>query len=70
MGLSLFAFFYLPREGCKAWFLTQEEKHWAAERMLRDSGDANQAAPGVSRTDIVEAIKDWKLCERFFSISI
>lgn len=61
--LGLFAFFWLPKHISTAWFLNREEKEWATERMLRDSGGQDNASNGIARRDVIEALKDWKFCE-------
>jgi hypothetical protein len=62
--LALFALLWLPRKSTQAWFLKDEEKAWMEERMSRDSGGQDQSALGITKTDIVETLKDWKFCER------
>ncbi|KAH8653886.1 major facilitator superfamily transporter [Xylariales sp. PMI_506] len=58
---AIVAFFWLPKEGCTAWFLTEEEKNWARVRMMRDSAHEHQAERGITKRDIIEVCKDWKM---------
>ncbi|KAL1858131.1 hypothetical protein VTK73DRAFT_7926 [Phialemonium thermophilum] len=61
MFFAVVNYIMLPAEGCTAWFLTEEEKDWARERMRRDSADEHQARRGISKRDIIEVLKDFKL---------
>ncbi|OAA65321.1 Major facilitator superfamily domain, general substrate transporter [Niveomyces insectorum RCEF 264] len=61
MFFAVINFFMLPAEGCTAWFLTDEEKEWARERMQRDNADGNAARRGISKRDIIEVCKDFKM---------
>jgi len=58
--LGIFAYFYLPRHLSTAWFLNKEERAWARERMIRDSGGQDNSAAGITKRDVIEAFKDWK----------
>jgi hypothetical protein len=67
--MSIISYLLLPISPATAWFLTKEERVFAAERMRLDSAMYVQhriAATGVeedrlTRRDIVETAKDWKL---------
>ena len=37
LPVSVFAFFYLPKSASEAWFLTEEERKIAFERVQQDS---------------------------------
>jgi hypothetical protein len=62
ISLSLFALLWLPYRTTRAWFLTEQQKQWVEERMFRDSGGQDQVALGITRSDVVETLKDWKFC--------
>ncbi|KAK3315746.1 major facilitator superfamily domain-containing protein [Apodospora peruviana] len=57
-GLALLAWAWLPAGPDTAWFLTKEERVLAADR-VRAVGTADSA--GLTRRDVIETIKDWKL---------
>ncbi|OCF41064.1 hypothetical protein I317_05075 [Kwoniella heveanensis CBS 569] len=59
--IAIFAFFYVPQHSSQAWFLTQEEKEFAVERMHRDSGGQDYQAEGITFNDVKLALKDWKI---------
>lgn len=59
-GLAIIAVFWIPKHISTAWFLNADEREWAAERMVRDSGGEDNAAAGIAMTDVKEALKDWK----------
>lgn len=66
--VAILAFFLLPRGPGSAWFLTQQEREFAAERMRRDTalfilheyGKDGMEKDRLSRRDAIEAAKDWK----------
>ncbi|PTB38215.1 hypothetical protein M441DRAFT_147051 [Trichoderma asperellum CBS 433.97] len=66
--VAILAFFLLPRGPGSAWFLTQQEREFAAERMRRDTalfilheyGKDGMEKDKLSRRDAIEAVKDWK----------
>ncbi|KAK4046566.1 hypothetical protein OIO90_006517 [Microbotryomycetes sp. JL221] len=58
--LAIFAFFWLPTDMTSAWFLNSQERLWVQERMIRDSGGRDNTSKSLTRTDVVEALKDWK----------
>lgn len=59
----------LPGGPGSAWFLTKEEREFATERMQRDTimfieheyGEDGLEKDRLSKRDVVEAAKDWKL---------
>jgi hypothetical protein len=59
-GLALLAWCWLPEAPGTAWFLTEDERVFAAERAQAESADQT-IAPSILRRDIVETAKDWKL---------
>ena len=67
--VAIFAWFTLPGGPGSAWFLTPEERAFATERMQRDTamfikheyGEDGLEKDRLSRRDVVEAAKDWKL---------
>ena len=63
MALALFALFWLPLHPAQAWFLNPAERDFAVERMHRDSGGQDYQARGITRQDIRDTLKDWKLCK-------
>ncbi|KAM0790505.1 hypothetical protein ACM66B_003378 [Microbotryomycetes sp. NB124-2] len=60
IALAIFAFFWLPKDMTTAWFLNEQERSWQRERMLRDSGGRDNTSKDLTRSDLVEAAKDWK----------
>ncbi|TDZ16575.1 putative transporter [Colletotrichum orbiculare MAFF 240422] len=66
--LGLAAWFLLPSGPGTAWFLTSEERRFAAERMRRDDalfvehtyGDNGTENRRLSRRDFAETLGDWK----------
>jgi hypothetical protein len=63
-ALGVFALFWLPRHISTAWFLKEDEREWAAERMARDSGGQDNVSVGITMRDVKESLKDWKFCKR------
>ncbi|VUC37149.1 unnamed protein product [Clonostachys rosea] len=67
--VAIIAWFMLPAGPGSAWFLTAEERKFATERMQRDTalyirheyGDDGLEEDRLTRRDIIEALKDWKL---------
>ncbi|RFU31592.1 hypothetical protein B7463_g4711, partial [Scytalidium lignicola] len=59
--LAIVAFFWLPRVPENAWFLTAEQKEFAADRMYRDSGGQDYNERGITRSDLKQLAIDWKL---------
>ncbi|KAF2877081.1 major facilitator superfamily domain-containing protein [Massariosphaeria phaeospora] len=53
--------FWLAKSPTRAWFLSEEERQYAERRMVIDSAANLDARVKLSKRDIVEAIKDWKL---------
>lgn len=62
IGLAIVAAIYLPWHLSTAWFLSKEEREWADIRMIRDSGGQDNASRGITRSDVIEGLKDWKFC--------
>ncbi|CAH0046229.1 unnamed protein product [Clonostachys solani] len=68
-AVAIIAWFMLPAGPGSAWFLTAEERKFATERMQRDTalyirheyGEDGLEEDRLTRRDIVEALKDWKL---------
>ncbi|KAK4045991.1 hypothetical protein OIV83_006456 [Microbotryomycetes sp. JL201] len=60
IALAVFAFFWLPKDMTTAWFLNEQERAWQRERMLRDSGGRDNTSTDLTRSDLIEAAKDWK----------
>lgn len=67
IGLAIIAAIYLPWHLSSAWFLNKEEREWARIRMERDSGGQDNASTGITRSNIIEGLKDWKFCKFTFS---
>lgn len=71
MFIALIALFWLPIEPSTAWFLTQSEREFAAERMRKDneryitkdeqSDGIRIFSRGLTKRDVIETLKDWKL---------
>ncbi|KAJ5454872.1 uncharacterized protein N7458_005828 [Penicillium daleae] len=69
--VALLALLVLPRQPGSAWFLSREEKEFAAQRMRIDNERYVLSEHGVANTevfsqrltmrDVVETAKDWKL---------
>jgi hypothetical protein len=69
--VALLALLVLPRQPGSAWFLSREEKEFAAQRMRIDNERYVLSEHGVGNTegfsqrltmrDVVETAKDWKL---------
>lgn len=67
--VAVASWFLLPAGPGSAWFLSQEERQLATERMRRDTalyiqheyGEDGLERDRLSRRDIIEALKDWKL---------
>ncbi|EJT98502.1 MFS transporter [Dacryopinax primogenitus] len=53
--------FWLPVSPGRAWFLTKEERHYADKRMVIDAAANTDSTFRLSRRDVVEAFKDWKM---------
>ncbi len=70
MGLALLAFVWLPGHVGNAWFLNPKERAWAVERIARDSGGEDYQARGISKRDLFDAFKDWKVWLIFFAAVI
>ncbi|CAG9945349.1 unnamed protein product [Clonostachys rosea f. rosea IK726] len=68
-AVAIIAWFMLPAGPGSAWFLTAEERKFATERMQRDTalyirheyGEDGLEEDRLTRRDIIEALKDWKL---------
>uniref|UniRef100_A0A8H7NPM6 Major facilitator superfamily (MFS) profile domain-containing protein n=1 Tax=Bionectria ochroleuca TaxID=29856 RepID=A0A8H7NPM6_BIOOC len=68
-AVAIMAWFMLPSGPGSAWFRTAEERKFATERMQRDTalyirheyGEDGLEQDRLTRRDIVEALKDWKL---------
>lgn len=66
---GLVAWPWLPSGPGSAWFLKPEERHFAAERIRRDSelyvvdtcSDGGPEKERLTRRDVVETFRDWKL---------
>lgn len=71
MFVALIALVMLPKEPGSAWFLTQAERKFAAERMridnekyvLKEYGSSNihEVSQRLTMRDVIETAKDWKL---------
>lgn len=69
--VALLALIVLPKQPGSAWFLSQEEKKFAAERMRIDNeryvfseyGTTNteEVSQRLTMRDVIETAKDWKL---------
>ncbi|EJU03913.1 MFS general substrate transporter [Dacryopinax primogenitus] len=59
--LALITPFWLPTSPGTAWFLTPAERHYAEKRMVMDSSENLADAHRISKRDILETLKDWKL---------
>jgi len=70
-GIAILAWFWLPMGPKSAWFLTEQERNYAATRIQIDGARYVQHTYGedgleksterLSKRDLVEAAKDWKL---------
>ncbi|KAK1835711.1 high-affinity nicotinic acid transporter [Podospora conica] len=58
--LAAAAWLWLPSDPGTAWFLTEEERMSAKDRAQPDDAGGDRV-PGVSRRDLVETARDWKL---------
>ncbi|KAM7184312.1 putative transporter [Naviculisporaceae sp. PSN 640] len=62
---ALVAWVWLPRSPDSAWFLTQDERAYAAQRVdanrCCDDRSLDPDAGPLAVRDVVEAVKDWKL---------
>lgn len=70
---ALMAWAWLPTGPETAWFLTEEERKLAAERIRLDSDPyactQNDGSQRLSRRDFVETVRDWKLwCILLFNV--
>ncbi|RHZ67110.1 hypothetical protein CDV55_107553 [Aspergillus turcosus] len=71
MSVALLALVVLPKHPGSAWFLTQAEREFAAERMrvdnekyvLKEYGPSNpdEVSRQLTMRDVIETAKDWKL---------
>lgn len=71
MFVALLALVVLPKHPGSAWFLTQAEREFAAERMridnekyvLKEYGSTNpdEVSRKLTMRDVIETAKDWKL---------
>lgn len=61
IGVALITPFWLARGPSKAWFLNEAERAYADRRMIIDAAANLDSTYKLSRRDIWEAIKDWKL---------
>lgn len=68
--VALLALLMLPKQPGSAWFLSQEEKQFAAERMRIDNEryvlseygtNTEEVSQRLTMRDVVETAKDWKL---------
>ncbi|PWN53886.1 MFS general substrate transporter [Violaceomyces palustris] len=57
---AILAYFWLPQHPNTAFFLNQEERMWAVERISRDSGGKDGFSQTLTKKDLVEAARDWK----------
>jgi MFS family permease len=68
-GVAVMAWFWLPVEPGSAWFLSKDEQVFARERIRLDDldygknrdGEAGVEEDRLTRKDVVETVKDWKL---------
>lgn len=71
VALAILAFFWMPMSPGSAWFLDEQEKAFAVNRIKVDvaryvqhqyDGDGlEKSSERLSKRDVVEAAKDWKL---------
>lgn len=69
--VALIALLVLPKQPGSAWFLSQEENKFAAERMRIDNGryvlseyvatNTEGVSQRLTMRDVIETAKDWKL---------
>lgn len=67
--MSLIAWFWMPFGPGSAWFLKEKERAYAVERIRVDNamyaehtyGDSGVENDRLSKRDVVETAKDWKL---------
>lgn len=67
--IAFIAWFWLPQEPRSAWFLTSDERQFAAQRIAKDNSasaaheysDDGVWKKRLTKRDAIETIKDWKL---------
>jgi MFS family permease len=59
--LALATPFWLPKSPSTAWFLKENERAYANNRMLIDSAANSDHVRKITRRDIIEGVTDWKL---------
>jgi hypothetical protein len=65
--VAVIAWFWLPADPESAWFLTDSQRDFAAERMRIDSEryilkhNTRDLSHRLNKRDVIETIKDWKL---------
>jgi MFS family permease len=61
IAIALATPFWLPKAPGSSWFLTPAQRSYAENRMIIDSINNKDATYKLTKRDVVEAIKDWKL---------
>lgn len=59
--LAAVSWVWLPSDPESAWFLSEQEKDWVAERVLTPNSGADKRPTGITWQDVVETARDWKL---------
>lgn len=61
IGIALVTPFWLAKSPGTAWFLTENERAYAENRMVIDTTANLDSTTKLNRRDIIEGCKDWKL---------
>jgi MFS family permease len=61
IGIALLTPFWLAKSPGTAWFLTENERSYAENRMVIDTTANLDSTTKLNRCDIIEGCKDWKL---------
>ncbi|KAF1958641.1 MFS general substrate transporter [Byssothecium circinans] len=61
IAIALATPFWLAKAPGQSWFLTRKEKEYAERRMVVDSAANADSRFKLSKRDVIEAVKDWKL---------
>jgi MFS family permease len=61
IAIALATPFWLPKAPGSSWFLTPAQRSYAENRMIIDSINNKDATYKLTKRDVIEAIKDWKL---------
>ncbi len=59
--IALVTPFWLPKDPQSAWFLNEREKEFATHRMRIDSAANVNKIHSITKRDLFEAVKDWKM---------